>query len=311
MAYLETLRRNGKEYYYLTKNVRIGLRKWKKIRIFLGDRKPSKEGLQKHAREIEDKAKPFLTVARHAYLSEHDAETMQDLKESYRAWFMHAPKQIRAKLDEDFVIRFTYHTNAIEGNRLTLRQTALILKDKVIPSGIRAQDYNEAINGKECLDYLKGYKGEPDRRLLEAINRILTKNTDVVYGGRIRFFDVQIHGSKHVPPPYTKVKKHLKNLFAWYQDQKRNLHPFELATLMHAKLAWIHPFEDGNGRTARAVMNFILLKKGYPMFYIPIERREEYYRSLELADQDKYEEYVARMLRMVIDQIRLYGHNKK
>jgi Fic family protein len=309
MAYIETIRRNGKEYFYLTKNVRLGTDRWKKIRIFLGNRRPSKEELKRHAREIDARSKPFLKG--HAYLSGQDAEILQDLKESYRAWMKNVPRSVKEKLNEDFVIRFTYHSNAIEGNRLTLRQTALILKDKVIPSGVRAEDYNEAINGKECLDYIKGYKGDLNRRFLEKINAILTKNTGVVYGGRIRFFDVKIQGSTHVPPPHAEVKKHLLNFFKWYSANKNELHPFELAALVHAKLTWIHPFEDGNGRTARTVMNFILMKKGFPMFFIPFEKREEYYSSLDIADRGDYKVYVSRMLRLIIDQIRSYGNDKK
>ncbi len=308
MAYMEIIKRNKKEYYYLTKNVRLGSNKWKKIRIFMGGKKPSQEELKKHAGKIEDKSKPFLS--NYAYLSEHDSETLQDLKESYIAWLKQIPKSAKERLNEDFVIRFTYHSNAIEGNRLTLRQTALILKDKVIPSGVRAEDYNEAINGKECLDYIKSFKGELNTRLLERINGILTKNTGVVYGGRMRFFNVQIQGSTHVPPPHGDVKRHMLNFFKWYSANKNKLHSFELAALAHAKLTWIHPFEDGNGRTARTVMNFILMKKGFPMFFIPYERREEYYQSLDAADKGDYKEYISGMLRLIIDQIRSYGHKK-
>src|SRR3989339_1061406 len=233
MAYIETIKRNKKEYYYLTKNIRLSLNKWKKIRIFLGDKKPSQKELKKHAQEIEDKSKPFSKLSNYAYLSEQDAETLQDLKESYSTWLRQIPKSVKEKLNEDFVIRFTYHSNAIEGNRLTLRQTALILKDNVIPSGVRAEDYNEAINGKECLDYIKLYKGEINTRLLEKMNGILTKNTGVVYGGRIRFFDVQIFGSEHIPPKHTEVKKHILNLLKWYSANKGKLHPFELAAIVH------------------------------------------------------------------------------
>jgi len=311
MAYIETIKRNKKEYYYLTKNVRLSLNKWKKIRIFLGDKKPSQEELKKYAQEIEDKSKPFLKLSNYAYLSEHDAETLQGLKESYSTWLKQIPKSVKEKLNEDFVIRFTYHSNAIEGNRLTLRQTALILKDKVIPSGVRAEDYNEAINGKECLDYIKNYKGELNTQFLEKVNGILTKNTGTVYGGRIRFFNVKIEGSNHVPPPHTKVKKHMLNFFKWYSANKTKLHPFKLAALIHAKLTWIHPFEDGNGRTARTIMNFILMKKGFPMFFIPFEKREQYYLLLNIADKGNYKEHISRMLILIIDQIRSYGHSKK
>lgn len=310
MTYIESIKRNKKEYYYLTKNVRQGPNKWKKIRVFLGNKKPSQKELEKYTKEIEKKSEPFLKKSSYTYLSEHDAETLQDLKESYKTWLKKVPKNAKEKLNEDFVIRFTYHSNAIEGNKLTLRQTALVLKDKVIPSGIRAEDYNEAINGKECMDFIKSYKGELNTAFLEKINEILTKNTGVTFGGRIRFFDVQIQGSNHIPPVHTEVKKHLLNFFKWYSANKNKLHPFELASLVHAKLTWIHPFEDGNGRTARTIMNFILMKKGFPMFFIPFEKREKYYQALEIADKGKYKEYISKILNLIIDQIRGYRHNK-
>ncbi len=309
MTYIETIKRGNKEYYYLTKNLRLGLNQWKKMRVYIGDTKPTKSEIKKHAKQIEKRIEQEgLTKPEYSYLADEDAETLQDLKESFKEWLQQTPESLKKKLDDDFVIRFTYHSNAIEGNRLTLRQTALILKDKVIPSGIRASDYHEAVNGKECLDFLKGYKGELNNRLLEKVNGILTKNTGVVYGGRIRFFDVKIEGSKHVPPANEEVKKHLLNLYKWYSANKNKLHPFELAALIQAKLTWIHPFEDGNGRTSRAVMNWILMKNSYPMFFIPVEKREEYYLALEEADKENFKAYVALMLRLIIDQVRSYGH---
>lgn len=311
MAYVETIKQGNKDYYYLTKNIRISSNKWKKIRVFIGTKKPLKEELKNYAQKIEEKAKPFSKQSDYNYLSDSDVETLQDLKEGYRAWLKQVPKSVKEKLNEDFMIRFTYNSNAIEGNRLTLRQTALILKDKVIPSGVRAGDYNEAINGKECLDYIKDYEGDLNTRFLEKINAILTKNTGVVYGGRIRFFDVKIEGSNHVPPPHSEVKRHMLNFFKWYSANKNKLHPFELAALVHAKLAGIHPFEDGNGRTSRTVMNFILMKNGFPMFFIPIEKREEYYNSLDIADKSDYKQYTSIMLQLIIDQVRSYGHKKK
>lgn len=312
MAYVETIKRGNKEYYYLTKNLRVSINKWKKIRVYIGDKKPTKSAVQKYAEQIEKKVeREGLTKSEYSYLTHEDAETLQDLKESFKDWLKQTSESLKKKLYDDFVIRFTYHSNAIEGNRLTLRQTALILKDKVIPSGIRASDYHEAVNGKECLEFLKGYKGGLNNRLLEKVNDILTKNTGVVYGGRIRFFDVKIEGSKHIPPPNREVKKHLLNMYKWHSAGKNKLHPFELAAIIHAKSTWIHPFEDGNGRTARAIMNWVLMKKGYPMFFIPVEKREEYYKTLEEADKGNFKEYVARMLRLIIDQVRGYGSQRK
>ena len=312
MTYIETIKRGNREYYYLTKNLRVSINKWKKIRVYIGDKKPTKSEIKKYAEQIEKQIEQEgLKKSEYSYLGEEDAETLQDLKEGYKEWLRKNPESLKNKLYDDFVIRFTYHSNAIEGNRLTLRQTALILKDKVLPSGVRASDYHEAVNGKECLEFLKEYKGELNNRLLEKVNGILTKNTGVVYGGRIRFFDVKIEGSKHVPPPNEEVKKHLLNMYKWYSANKHKLRPFELATMIHAKLTWIHPFEDGNGRTSRTIMNWILMKNGYPMFFIPFEKREEYYMTLEEADKENFKEYVSRMLRLIIDQVRSYGHKEK
>jgi len=312
MAYVETIKRGNKEYYYLTKNLRVGINKWKKIRVYIGDKKPTKSEIQKYAKEIEKQVEEGgFKKSEYSYLGEEDAETLQDLKEGYKVWLKKTPESLKNKFYDDFVIRFTYHSNAIEGNRLTLRQTALILKDKVIPSGVLASDYHEAVNGKECLEFLKEHKGELNSRLLEKVNGILTKNTDIVYGGRIRFFDVKIEGSKHVPPPNEEVKRHLLNMYKWYSANKNRLHPFELAAMIHAKLTWVHPFEDGNGRTSRTIMNWILMKNGYPMFFIPFEKREEYYMALEEADKENFKAYMARMLRLIIDQVRSYGHKEK
>jgi Fic family protein len=312
MTYLEETTQGKKKYYYLTKNIRTGTNTWKKIRIYLGDNKPTKSEISKFAKKIEQKIKKGnLEKSEHTFLTNENAETLQDLKTGYEEWLKQTPESLKKKFNDDFVIRFTYHSNAIEGNRLTLRQTALILKDRVIPSGIRASDYHEAVNGKECLEFLKTYEGGLNNKLLEKINRILTKDTGIVYGGRIRFFDVQIEGSKHVPPSNKNVKKHLLNMYKWYSVNKNKIHPFELAAMIHAKITWIHPFEDGNGRTARSITNWILMKKGYPMFFIPFEKREEYYGALEEADKGDYKEYLSSMLKLLIDQIRSYGHNKK
>jgi len=312
MTYIEILKRDNKKYYYVTKNIRISENKWKKIRSYLGDKKPSNNEISKATKEIENKIKDLgFNKNKYQYLKESDAVLLQDLKESYKSWLESTPDSIKSKTNENFMIRFTYHSNAIEGNRLTLRQTALILKDKVIPSGVTADDYNEAINGRECLDYIKAYKKEFSKSLMLKVNEILTKNTNIIYGGRIRFFPVEIQGSNHQPPEAKDVQGHINNMIKWFSKNKNKLHPFELAVILHHKITWIHPFEDGNGRTARTMMNFILMKKGYPMFFIPIKKREEYYFTLEEADKGNYSNYVAMMLNLIVDQVKSYEHKEE
>jgi Fic family protein len=295
MTYLEKIN----NYYYLTKNIRID-NKWKKVRIYIGKIKPTKEQIQKLTKEIEKKQ----ISSKYTYLSNKEAEFLEDVKLSFKQWLIKTPKIVKEKYDEDFIIRFTYNTNSIEGNKLTLRETSLILKDKVLPTGVSAIDYNEAINGKECLEYIKQYKGDLNKEFLEKVNELLVKNTNVIYKGKVRQFNVKIVGSNYVPPDYKELKSLLNNMFKWYKSNVKKLHPFELATMIHGKIAGIHPFEDGNGRTARAIMNWILIKEEYPMFFIPYEKRKEYYEAIDFYDNKKYKEYVSKMLSLIEEQVK-------
>ena len=81
--------------------------------------------------------------------------------------------------------------------------------------------------------------------------------------------------------------------------------------MIHGRLTWIHPFEDGNGKSARVIMNWLLTKNGFPMFFIPLEKREEYYFILEETEKGNNKNYVSRRLRLIIDQVRIYGYKKK
>lgn len=304
MAYVEIKRQNEKKYYYLTKNVRTGPNSWKKVRLFLGNKEPTQRDISRCLKEIESRS--IARYNSHRYLAQKDAELLEDLRKSYSQWMARMPKSAQRKMAEDTIIRYTYNSNAIEGNRLTLRQTAMILKDRIMPHGVSSRDYNEAINGKECLNYFRTYRGELNQTLLLTVNGILTKNTGIETSGQVRDFDVFIEGSQHVPPDHPKVEAHLLNMFKWYSRNKKKLHPFELAAMVHAKIAWIHPFEDGNGRTARALMNFLLMRKGYPLLYIPNEDREIYYRSLEMADNGDHNGYISELVSLIKDQMTVY-----
>ena len=307
MAFIEIQKRKGKEYYYLAKSIRVGKNKWEKKRLYLGNRKLAHEVIRQKLLALEKQIKKFNS---YELLEEKNVELLEDLKIGFEEWRKETPESLQEKTNENFIVRYTYNTNAIEGNRLTLRQTALALLDKVIPTGASAKDYQEAVNGKKSLEFIKQYKGDFDHKLLLKLHETITKDTGLFYSGRIRPIDVSITGSDHAPPKAETLAKHLGDLYKWYQKNKKSLHPFELAVMIHAKLAWIHPFEDGNGRTARAVMNFILLKNRYPMFFIPNEKKEKYYTALEYSDKKDYKKYVNQVVDLVKDQIKEYGKIK-
>ena len=301
VAYIDRIKSGRKTFYYLGKTVRIGPDTWRKIRIKLGEKEPTREEIGKKLRELKLEA---YKVYNEDYLDATKLEIIDDFKEVFKNHRKTIPRTIAEKEESDFLIRFTYNSNAIEGNRLTLRDTYLIIKEKQIPTGAPPKDYNEAINGRDAMDYIKNYKGKLNIEFIEQINLILTKNTGVVYGGRVRFFPVKIEGIDYKPPAPEQVKPLLKKMIAFYYENKRKIHPFVLACLIHAQFVEVHPFEDGNGRTGRALMNWVLIKAGYPKLFVPVALRAKYYEAIDLHNVKDMKGYCKKMFEVVVEQLK-------
>jgi Fic family protein len=305
MVYLERIERKGKAYYYITKNFRAGGKKWKKIRKYAGDRPPSKEQTRKAILEIEVEAIKMGLMkpdSRYNYLSDEEAEKLQDLKEVFNKWYGKLSAVERKKYEDDFIVRFTYNSNAIEGNRLSLRETSMILTENIIPAGATPNDYNEAINSKDCYEFMKEYKGEFNQRLLLKIHELLTKNTKCKIVGDYRDHEVRISGSEWVPPSHEKVREAMRKVFQWYYSARISLHPAELGAILHNKLVRIHPFADGNGRTSRVVMNWILMRSDFPMFYVEMKDKMKYYEAIEEGDKGSDEAVVHYIAGVLMEQ---------
>lgn len=307
MASIEKIKRAGKTYYYVSKNFRIGSNKWKKIRVYTGKVPPSNEDVAKMTSEIEERAKKaglLKLQQKYRYLSEQEAEVIEDIKEQFNTFMEKLPKVAKGKYIEDFLIRFTYNTNAIEGNRLSLRDTHLILQENIIPQDATTYEYNEVINSSKCMEFMRKYKGELNKSFLLKVHKILTVNTAVDLSGVYRNHNVIITGSSHLPPDFKKLDKLMNGFFVWYNNYKRKLHPLELACLAHTKFTRIHPFSDGNGRTTRIISNFILYKHGYPMFFVDVKERKRYYNSLDESDRGNERVFVKFVFDNVVNQLK-------
>ncbi len=305
MVYLEKLERGDKTYYYVTKNFRVGNKKWKKIRKYVGNKPPSKEQTKKAVGEIEEEALKKGLVkpnSKFTYLSDEEAEKLQDLKEVFNKWHGKLSAIERKKHENDFIVSFTYNTNAIEGNRLSLRETSMILTENIIPAGATPNDYNEVINSRDCYEFMKQYKGEFNQRFLLKIHELLTKNTNCKIVGGYRNHEVRISGSEWAPPAHEKVKEEMRKVFQWYYSARKKLHPVELGAILHNKLVRIHPFADGNGRTSRVIINWILTKNKFPMFYIELKDKIKYYEAIEEGDKGNDEAIVHYIAKVLMDQ---------
>lgn len=301
VAYVDRVQSGNKTSYYLGKTIRLGPNKWKKLRVKLGDKEPTKKQISEKLKELNLEQ---YKIFNKDYIDASKLEFIDDFKEVYQNNLKTFPNVVKQKDEEDFIIRFTYNSNAIEGNRLTLRDTYLVIKEKQIPTGAPPKDYNEAINGREAYEFIKNYKGKLTLEFIEKINEILVKNTGVTYPGRIRFFPVKIEGTDFSPPVESEVKPMLKKMIQFYYDNKNKIHPFVLSCLIHAQFVEVHPFEDGNGRTGRALMNWVLMKAKYPKLYIPVKNRETYYSAIDLHNVKDYKGYCEKMFELVVSQMK-------
>ena len=191
-----------------------------------------------------------------------------------------------ANLQEAFDTEYTYESNRIEGNTLTLMETDLVIHKGMTIEGKPLKDHFEAVNHLNAIDYIREVVQNQtafDRKTLLDIHGLILQGIDRSNAGAYRRANVRISGSRHVCPAYEKVPDKMDEYFSWYESHKDSLHPVQLAAEMHEKLVSIHPFIDGNGRTARLVMNLILLQNGYPITVIASDRkkRTKYYDSLE------------------------------
>ena len=207
------------------------------------------------------------------------------------------PKSAVQKIREKFQIEMTYNSNAIEGNSLTLKETFLVINEGVTVRGKPLKDHLEAKDHHAALEYLydlidKNKKHTISEILIQNLHQIIIQETDKEWAGKYRNANVIIGGAKHTPPDALQVPQKMHNLISWLNSQKSKMNIVELSALLHHKLVYIHPFFDGNGRTARLVVNLLLLQAGYPLVIFLKNDRKKYYNVLEMADDGKYEPLV-------------------
>ena len=186
-------------------------------------------------------------------------------------------------------IEYTFESNRIEGNTLSLRETGLIIDRGLTVGGKSMREHLEALNHYEAVVWLRELVREQalmSESLIKQLHGLVLRGIDRDNAGRYRSIPVLIAGSRHVPPQPWQVPMLMEECLRQYAVEKTTLHPVEVAARMHERIATIHPFVDGNGRTARLVMNCLLLQQGYPVANIggDAETRLAYYQALEMAN---------------------------
>lgn len=213
------------------------------------------------------------------------------------------PPETAKNLHADMVVRYTYHSNAIEGNTLTLSETKVVLEDGMTIAGKSMREHLEIVNHREAVDCLMALAGQPGA-LTEAeikdLHRIVLQSVDPLNAGCYRQQNVLISGAGFTPPHFLHVQERMEAFCSWCAGAAASLHPVERAARAHADFVNIHPFVDGNGRTARLIMNLELLRAGFPVVVVPVEERGAYYANLDaVAVQGDYAPFVKQICELV------------
>jgi Fic family protein len=213
------------------------------------------------------------------------------------------------KIKEALSIEWTYNSNSIEGNTLTLRETQMVLQEGITIKGITLREHFEAKNHENAINHLYSIiNADYTLKSIDvlSLHGLVLRSIEDDFAGRIRTGGVRITGANFVPPNATKVSDLFDELIDFVNSNPLNLNDIELATVFHHKLVWIHPFFDGNGRTVRLAMNLLLMRKGFPPAIILKNDRKKYYEALNQANGGNYQKLTLLMCQALERTLNIY-----
>jgi Fic family protein len=298
MAYTETQKKGKRSYFYLAHSVRIGSG-YKKLRVFLGV-DLSKTQLEYEIKKKEAILNDKVSIAQKTekdefkltvdfskkFFNKNQIETIENIKKRYKGKISLTDNDILRKVRESFLIKYTFNTNAAEGNTISLKETELILTKGIIPKSHSLREVHEIENTVKAYEYIEGYNGKLDHKFVLALHKLVTQNTlgNVKNEGkyRSRGQNVAMLGSKFYPPKGGRgIKKYVGEIILKHNNCI--LSKVEAAILFHSAFIAIHPFIDGNGRVSRLLFNWMLMKDNLPAIDFPSENHIEYTDLMEAA----------------------------
>lgn len=282
MAYLARQRRGSRTYYYLVENISLGKgQQRKQVRKFIGDKLPSETKLQILIAKFEEEIKgEKLKLRGYYYLTTQEISEVEEVNAGFWKRYNAVNDVVRKQFDNNFVMAFVYNTNSIEGSTLTPREVELLLTENIAPAR-PLDDVLEAKSAEKTLSFIKTYSSAFDQDFVLQIHKLYFLDSKPGIAGKYKTHANRVLGSNFDTTPPEFVLTDMKLFFKEYEKLKKELHPLELAAWVHWKLVRIHPFQDGNGRTARILMNYVLHANGYGMIDIKTKEKQAYFKALE------------------------------
>lgn len=219
--------------------------------------------------------------------------------------------ELLLKLKERFEIEMTYNSNAIEGNTLTLKETYWVIQQGITIKGKPLKDHLEARNHKEALNFLyamieKRKSHTISEHLIKELHSLVVQESNREIAGSYRAVDVFITGAEHTPPSALEVPHLMRELNSWAKNNYQKMHIVEFSAIFHHKFVHIHPFQDGNGRVGRLLINIFLMQYGFPLAIIQKTDRHKYYRVLTSADRGNYKPLILFIAQAILRSLTIY-----
>lgn len=316
MAYLSKKRIKGKDYIYLVKSVRLPDQRIKTI----AKRVEARSLDTKTARKLEMKNRDFFlekekelnsewaskNFDKNYIFSDGTLKTLEKMKVSYKHLIRKLNKRQLKDVFDRFTVNFTYDSNALEGNSLTLKDVSIVMFENGIVEGKSLREIFEARNSRKVVELILKKKFKITHGDIVKIHSMLMKDIDERKGYKA-IPNVIYRTEKEVrTTPPELVEKEMTKLIDWYNKHIMRMHPLEIATIFHGRFEKIHPFEDGNGRVGRFLINVILVNSGYPPLIIRKTNRVAYLDALVVFDRG-YEDKLKRfMIRRFKDTFRKF-----
>lgn len=226
--------------------------------------------------------------------------------------FRPIPNYALKKIKESLSIEWTYHSNSIEGNTLTLQETKLVIEEGMTIKGKSMREHLETLNHHDALNYIESLVASTsviDIKTILEVHALVLQRIEKEWAGRFRTSGVRISGANFVPPNSLKISDLMDELLHWLQVESVDLPVVVRVAIFHHRFVWIHPFFDGNGRTIRLIFNLILMQAGFPPAIILSNDRKKYYDALNKANTGDYSKMVLLTLQALERTIDIYLSN--
>ncbi|MEN7981816.1 MAG: Fic family protein [Nanoarchaeota archaeon] len=263
--------------YYLVHSYREN-NKVEKIRRYLGFNLSEEELKRKRKKAEEiilDLIEEISTKVFSFTLTKKQVEVLNGYNDKIKV--VHLSKKEWENFTEDFV----YNTNAIEGSTVTEEEVKEILDEK---PKTKDPEKIETLGVAEAIEHIRNTKEDLSLKLLLKLHNFCFKGSKS-FAGKFRNVNVVVRNSTghilHAGVPKEELKNYLNDFIDWHKENKDKFKPLVLASILHNQFEHIHPFQDGNGRVGRLLLNYILLQNNYPPINIMLEDRQEYYKSLQ------------------------------